>query len=1011
MTNTPIQPQVSRVSSCTNKTKKQPSLLIKKISYSGEIDDNKFDNDLLINYNDNSSIQSYQPEVSDYHDMMLNENSNNNNNNNKFSRQISREDASSIIGGLNIQNSNNKNNSRISSPRILPSNVTKKVETSKKVNTNSNDLLLKNPQQNNEIQINNEIKNDDDLSFNEDNISISDLNNDETKKVFNFSLPFSNPTNPEEESGDEDEDKDEHNNDNHSDENSELTSVTHKEPTQHIHTEPNLISDDHHHHHDHHHIQPKRQQQHHHNIPILSKTFRKISHILPFKKSQSPDSIERPLLLRRSSHPEAPSPPPDVYVYWDDISHKIVPDEMADREDVRLKLERQESLDTLQEARYYKDIRHLDDGKFKALRKSIIPHAPSLAISQSITNKLSYVTTKIRSDSLIQQTINIPESTEKVIINDDSIIPITSNNIDVLSTNVINNNNNDDDDNDNNNNNNNNNDNYNENKLSNLNINNNNKSMNSINSNFIEKENLSNSIISNPFTNATKFINSIPISPINSISNFTQLSNDPVKSQIFDELDGDILIIGGYRGSILRDSKTHRRTWIPVLKAGLNIRKINLVLGPKDEDELRELNARDIIFNNKDSIKPTDKDYPNIYPDGMLTHIGPVDISRRLIKKLNSNPKVNVKDWGYDWRLSPELISKQLHEELKKIVSKQKVKKGVLIISHSMGGIITHGAMVIDPSLIRGIVYAGTPMPCANILGPLRFSDSILLSKDILTHEANFFMRSSFVFVPPSWGGEDENGKGGGMTLYRDLRTGKRIKIDFWDEKNWVIYNLSPLVSSVRLKHDIKNGIINLNNLNDNNLKNEIKKFLKIKINPDTELIVLDEISRLHEPIVSWIDSYQYLSRTLKRTKKFLKSLERNDNIKYPPMSQIFSNAVPSVKYSLVDGEEGIKRGEYYRFFYGPGDGVVYQGWNFPRERGRKRLEGPDKCGKGSIDKVSNIPDWRGREYGFGEKYAFDLCGRFRATTGHIGLLGDLDLVGQAIDAILVEERKRILHS
>ena len=154
-----------------------------------------------------------------------------------------------------------------------------------------------------------------------------------------------------------------------------------------------------------------------------------------------------------------------------------------------------------------------------------------------------------------------------------------------------------------------------------------------------------------------------------------------------------------------------------------------------------------------------------------------------------------------------------------------------------------------------------------------------------------------------------------------------------------------------------------------------------------------------------------YLARTLGRTKTFIKSLERKDHVNYPPMAQIFSNGVPSVKYSLVDGEECIKRGEYYKFFYGPGDGVVYQGWNFPRERGRKRPNGPDRCGKGSVDPVANVPDWRGREYGYGEKYAYDLCGRFRSTAGHIGLLVDHDLVGQALNAVMEEEKKRILES
>lgn len=925
-----------------------------QISYSGELDDNDEKSETDVN----SQVHPYEPDFSELVDA-------NNDPHNKFMRQISREDASSIIGGRSLSSpnlngkNNNDNNNFISNSARVPLNKTSTDISISSLRLNDNNYTSDEKYKRASV-----------AKFENEHLQ-EDENNLGSQKVFNFSFPFSNPTTTE----------DELRGGKGSEPASETTSIAYSLiPTR---TEP---------------ISPSA---HHHEDSVFSKTFKKLSHILPFHKRCNNNLTEneetRPVLLRRASHPEAPTPPPDVYVYWDDIAHKLVPDEVADREDVRLKLERQESLDTLQEARYYKDIDHLDDGKLKALRKSIL-RAPSLSLSQSITSKISYVTTKIKSDSPTSPITSIPEPEEKL-----SVINNPANN--TLTDRVANHRNSI--------------------ALSSLAADGNNASSTSLNASTdgtsTEKD-LSNEVTNknnntnhnNPvistLTTASKLFTAVPMSPLASISNKTNEFNP---MQIFDELDGDVLVIGGYRGSILRDSKTHRRTWIPVLKAGLNIRKINLVLGPNDEDELRELNARDVIFNLESSSKvnPSSKDYPTMYPDGMITHVGPVDITRRLIKRLNANPNVTATDWGYDWRLSPDLICEQLHSKLKDMVAAQKVKKGVILIAHSMGGIIAHGAMIKDPTLVRSILYAGTPMPCANILGPLRFTDSILLSREVLTHEANFFMRSSFVFVPPSWGGEDKNGKGGGMCLYRDLRSGKRIMVDFWDEKNWVYYNLSPLVSSVRLKLEVANGNLKIHNIKDSKLRQEIKRFLKIKVEHETELIVLDEISRLHKPVVPWLDCYLYLSRTLKRTKKFIKSLERKDDVKYPPMAQIFSNGVPSVKYSLVDGEEGIKRGEYYRFFYGPGDGVVYQGWNFPRERGRKRLHGPDKCGEGSIDPVSNVSDWRGREYGYGEKYAYDLCGRFRSTAGHIGLLADLDLVAQALSSLVDEEKRRILEN
>lgn len=104
------------------------------------------------------------------------------------------------------------------------------------------------------------------------------------------------------------------------------------------------------------------------------------------------------------------------------------------------------------------------------------------------------------------------------------------------------------------------------------------------------------------------------------------------------QLEGDVVVLGGYRGSILRSAEPpHRQLWVPV-KVGLNLRKADLQVGIEEEDDL---------------LAPK-----NIIPGGMLTHIGPVDISRRLFKRLRScenasRGKLKVHDYGYDWRLDP----------------------------------------------------------------------------------------------------------------------------------------------------------------------------------------------------------------------------------------------------------------------------------------------------------------------------------------------------------------------
>ena len=189
-----------------------------------------------------------------------------------------------------------------------------------------------------------------------------------------------------------------------------------------------------------------------------------------------------------------------------------------------------------------------------------------------------------------------------------------------------------------------------------------------------------------------------------------------------DSLTGDLVIMGGYRGSILRSAKPpHRQLWVPV-KVGLNIRKVNLEVGlrPEDEEHMEE----------------------SIFASGMLTHIGPVDISRRLLKRLRSCKNaqlgtLRIHDYGYDWRLSPHLQSRKLIEFLEKLPCNLPdtpcQERGATIIAHSLGGLITRHATNQSPQLFASILYAGVPQHCVNILGPLRHGDDVLLSSRVLT--------------------------------------------------------------------------------------------------------------------------------------------------------------------------------------------------------------------------------------------------------------------------------------
>lgn len=380
---------------------------------------------------------------------------------------------------------------------------------------------------------------------------------------------------------------------------------------------------------------------------------------------------------------------------------------------------------------------------------------------------------------------------------------------------------------------------------------------------------------------------------------------------IYDELEGDIVIMGGYRGSNLRDAQTGKRVWVPI-KAGLNMTKASLIIGPKDEDEVATQKL--------------------LKPDGMLTHVGPVDISKKLIQKFASNPKVRIRDFGYDWRLSHDITAGHLAKFLQKIYDRQKEKKGIYLIAHSMGGLVAHRVLQEHTHLIRGLVYVGSPSQCANILGPLRYGDELMWNKTLLSKEANFFMRSSMHFLP-------FDGR-----CFVDKNTLERYDLDFFDVNTWKEYGLSPLVNEKRRLFSEAHRPKEASTFGPGNVVDAVAgtvggtaKFLVNTIpGVSTKKKVRTDADEDEDEVftTSYEDSIEYLERTLKRTKKNLEALEYIPGKEYPPLAIVYGNRVPTVRGAKVNGREGIKRGEFGEFYYGPGDGVVHHKWLLPEQRG-----------------------------------------------------------------------------
>lgn len=465
---------------------------------------------------------------------------------------------------------------------------------------------------------------------------------------------------------------------------------------------------------------------------------------------------------------------------------------------------------------------------------------------------------------------------------------------------------------------------------------------------------------------------------------------------IFQEISGNVIILGGYRGSVLRDTKTDKRVWIP-FKAGFHLRKINLLLGPTMDDEI---NASKLI-----------------YPDGMLKNVGPVDISKKLIKKLSSNPNINIKDFGYDWRLSGDVSSAQL-EEFMLNMYRSTAGTPIIVIAHSMGGMIAHSVMQRRPEIFRSIIYVGAPSECLNILGPIRFGDSVILSDKILTPEANFMMRSGFNFLPLSG------------RVFVNQHTEEYYDLDYFNPDTWVEYNLNPIVAKSRKEKEeaataaaaeiavlvdadntltlvspsptkmnksessfllltdnipsmntIGNKLRSCSPIGKRNKTQTSKVLSPVKSNnttvEDIGDLPADEQTRF---AILFSQAYEYLKDTLFRTKEFILGLDYKPELeeKYPPLVMVYGNQVPSVRGSNVNGIQDIKDGNYYNFYYGHGDGVVHQKWLMPQKKGFKFFD--SETGEGQI------------------------VGKFASARGHVSLMTDIEAMARAFIALVEAE-------
>jgi hypothetical protein len=425
----------------------------------------------------------------------------------------------------------------------------------------------------------------------------------------------------------------------------------------------------------------------------------------------------------------------------------------------------------------------------------------------------------------------------------------------------------------------------------------------------------------------------------------------------------------------------------------MNLRRVDLEVGlyPEDEEKMED----------------------KIIPSGVLSHIGPVDICRRLLRKLKKASRarpdeLRVHNYGYDWRLSPHLLSRQLVRFLESLDCNRsgttRHDRGAVVIAHSLGGLITRHAVNQRPDLFAGVVYAGVPQHCVNILGPLRNGDEVLLSSRVLTAQVNFTLRTSYALLP-------ESGR-----CFIDKTTGERYDIDFFDVKTWQEHCLSPCVSnsatttrpeprkslvetlsesfpSLPLTNK-RNSIFRRENSSDQEHQSSLEEVTDaanhsakssgqradgastagnsqpLEPSMDSSPLPANRESVSTACTLPRAEALAYLERTLRSVRDFKQELAFNPSHQaadvYPPIAVLYSSSVPTVFGARVDSREAIKRSDAYdNLAFAAGDGIV-------------------------LSKSARPP----------EGYKIVRGGLVRSERGHIGLLGDLEAVGKCLGAI-----------
>ncbi|KAI9591770.1 Alpha/Beta hydrolase protein [Syncephalis fuscata] len=244
------------------------------------------------------------------------------------------------------------------------------------------------------------------------------------------------------------------------------------------------------------------------------------------------------------------------------------------------------------------------------------------------------------------------------------------------------------------------------------------------------------------------------------------ISQPTASTQTFDKLSGDIIVIHGFAGSKLVDTRQNNKEyWIT-----------------------QELLDDKIHPPMHLPITTRDNEPDPIITDGYLTNKTYIEYYSSFINGIEdaarvSNGRFRVHLFDYDFRRNNiDTIAKFIHYV--EDIYRRRERRAVTVIAHSMGGIITLNAVHKRPELFKAAIFAGSPFNGSITALQAKLNGTpVGRNTECFTAETHFQLQSSFSFFP-----FDSTG------LVKP--DGSDWHINYYDANEWLRYKLSPVLST-----------------------------------------------------------------------------------------------------------------------------------------------------------------------------------------------------------------------